>query len=212
MTIITVTSVPASTVAKGTLQITARTRAVTDKATGKKAVIDAANRSRSIIIPEFQPQVSSKYVACVVALLMEAGKDQLGEQWEQTPSITETDSALYTEDALLAFLARKSESKKLTGDAIAAWWNQSGLKAHLVSSNKYSDKQLGALVEQLKNIAAPTPDYNEEKALKRIATLGMVEADLEHEVCAGMIAKLQRIIDKIKAERDAIGSAEELEI
>ena len=211
MATLNITTLPAATVPAGKIQVTARARAGKDK-DGKKTEITAANRSRSVLIDEFRPAVSNKYVNIVCAALYETAKQQLDAQWTADANIKETESTLYTEDALLAYAARESESKKLTGDAIVLWWNQSELKKSLVSSAKYSDKQLGALVEQLKNIAAPTPDYNEEKALKRIATLGMHEADMEHDVCIAMIAKLQRILDKIKAEREKIGDVAELDL
>lgn len=211
MATLTITTVPATTVPAGKIQITARARAGKDK-DGKKTEIAAANRSRSILIDELKPAVSDKYLHLVTAALYETAKQQLDAQWTADANIKETDSALYIEDGLLAYAARERESKKLTGDAIVAWWNQSELKKGLVASKKYTEKQIGQLVEQLKNIAAPTPDYNEEKALKRIATLGMHESDTEHEVCAAMISKLQRIIDKIKAEREKIGDAAELDL
>jgi hypothetical protein len=211
MATLNITTVPAATVPVGKIQVTVRARAGKDK-NGNKTEITAANRSRSVLIDEFRPAVSNKYLNIVCAALYDTAKQQLDAQWSADANIKDTESTLYTEDALLAYAARESESKKLTGDAIVLWWNQSELKKSLVAAGKYSDKQLGALVEQLKNIAAPTPDYNEEKALKRIATLGMHEADLDHDVCVAMIAKLQRIIDKIKAERDKIGDVAELDL
>lgn len=207
MATIIITTVPAATVPAGKIQITARTRAMKDKETGKAKEIPADQRSRSILIDELTPAVSKKYLSIVCAALYETAKQQLDAQWVANALIRETDTALYTEDALLAYAAR--ESGKLTGETIVLWWNQSELKKQL--SAKATDAQLAKLVGELKNIAAPTPDYNEEKALKRIATLGSHDADTEHEVCAAMISKLQRIIDKIRAEREAIGSAEELD-
>lgn len=205
---ITVTTVPATTIPAGHLQVTAATRAVTDKATGKRTEIAAANRSRSILIPEFTPQVSSKYAFLVVAALMDTAKAQLSAQWKDQPGLTEVSSALYTEDALLAFAARESESKKLTADAIATWYDQSELKAYVLTT--YNAQQQARFLGELKNIAAPVPSYNEEKALKRIATLGKFEGDMEHEVCAAMIAKLTNLVARIVAEREALGSLEEL--
>jgi hypothetical protein len=209
MATLTITTVPAATVPAGKVQITARTRAMKDKETGKAKEIPADQRSRSVLIDELTPAVSKKYLNIVCAALYETAKQQLDALWVANPLVREMDSALMTEDALLAYAARESESKKLTGEAIVLWWNQSELKKEL--SKKATDAQLARLVGELKNIAAPTPDYNEEKALKRIATLGTCESDTEHDVCAAMISKLQRIIDKIRAEREAIGSTEELD-
>lgn len=208
MATLTITTAPAATVPKGQIQIIARTRASKD-ADGKKQTIAADQKARAIIINELTPAVSSKYVHLVCAALYETAKQQLSDQWEANAAIKETDSALYTEDALLAYAARTSESKKLTGESIVLWWNGSALKAEL--SKTATDAQLARLVSELKNIAAPTPDYNEEKALKRIATLGKHESDVDNETCAAMIQKLQRIIDKIQAERAAIGDAAELD-
>ena len=206
---LTITTVPATTVAPGTIQITARTRAVTDKTTGKKTEIAADQRSRSITIPELTPSVSAKYMDIVCSALYEAAKQQLGQQWAEDPQIKETSSDLYTENALLAFAVRESEGKKLNSAAILAWWNASEIKKTL--SAKANTKQLTRFAEELENIAAPVPNYSEEKAIKRIATLGTHDSDLENEVCQQLIAKLQRLVNRIQAERAKIGDVEELD-
>lgn len=207
---IAVTTTPATTVEKGYLQVTAGTRAVTDKLTGKKKEIPADQKSRSIIIPEFQPQVSSKYVSIVVSALAQAAKDQLQQQWKDDPMLREVQAAQYTEDAILAFSARQAESKRLSGESIVDWWNQSALKIEL--SKKYSDSQLGRFIEELQHVAAPTITWDEALCTKRIATLGMVEEDTEHEVCAAMIRRLAAKIDAIKKIREAVSAQEELPI
>jgi len=195
MALIQVATVPAAIVEKGKLQITARTRVGKDK-----KEIPADQRSRSIVIPEFAPNVSSKYVSLVVAALSEAAKTQLAAQWEAEPMIREVDDALYTEDSIIAFMAREAESKKLTSASIVAWYEQSELKKEMAP--KYNEAQIKKFVQQLENIAAPVPSYTEEAALKRIVSLGKHEKDAEHEVCAQMIAKLTRHVDMMKKKRE----------
>lgn len=209
MAMLTITTVPATTVTPGTIQVTARTRATTDKATGKKTEIATDQRSRSILIQELTPGVSAKYMDIVCAALCEAAKQQLGQQWADEPSIKETNSELYTENALLAFAVRESEGKKLNSAAIIAWFNQSEIKKTLAA--KANAKQMTRFVEELENIAAPVPNYSEEKALKRIMTLGTHDSDMEHEACQQLIAKLQRLVNRIQAERAKLGDVEELD-
>ncbi len=208
---IVVSTVPATVVPSGFVQIVARTRATTDKTTGTKKEIAADQRSRSILIPELTPNVSSKYISLVCSALAEAAKAQLTAQWEADSNLREVDAALYAEDSILAFTAREAESKKLTGANILAWFEQSALKADFTA--KYSAGQLKRFTAELENIAAPVLSadfYNEEKALKRIVTLGKHERDSEHETVGLMVAKLQRFIDKTRKMREEIGSLEEI--
>ena len=201
---LTVSTIPATEVPRGMLQVTASTRS------SKGKEIPADQRSRSIIIPEFQPQVSSKYAGIVCSALALAAKEQLQQQWKDNPQLREVQAAQYTEDAILAFSARQAESKRLSGDSIVEWWNQSGLKVEL--SKKYSDKQLGIFIGELQHVAASVITWDEEKCLKRIATLGMVEEDAEHDICASMIRRLTAKVDAIRKAREDIGSIEELDI
>lgn len=207
---IAVSTVPATIIDKGMIQITASTKATTDKATGKKKEIPQDQRSRSIIIPEFTPNVSSKYISIVTTALMETAKQQLSAQWKDDPMLREVQAAQYTEDALLGYAARQAESKRLSADSIVAWWNDSALKQQLCE--KYNDKQLAQFVTEIQHIAAPSIQWSEEKCLRRIATLGTCEEDTENEVCAAMIRRLNNKIEQIKKEREAIGSTEELDL
>lgn len=207
-----VSTTPANAVPVGQLQIIARTRATTDKATGKKMEITTANRSRSILIAEFTPAVSSKYISLVSAALAEAAKQQLAAQWEANPDLREVDTALYSEDSILAFCAREAESKKLTAAGIQLWWAQSELCKEFTAA--YKPGQLVRFLKELENLSAPVLSadmYNEEKALKRIVTLAKHERDAEHEIVGQMIRKLQSYCDRIKAVRDSIGSLEEID-
>lgn len=204
-----VSTVRAAIVPKGKLQITAGTRATKDKVTGVKKEIAADQRSRSIIIDEFNPSVESKYVSLVTSALSEVAKVQLTMQWENDPMLREVDAALYTEDALLLFAARDAESKKLSKETIEAWFNASELKSYLVK--QYSEAQVKKFLSELQNIAAPVMTaYNEEKALKRIVTLGKFDTDVESPVAMAMIARLQRFVDELKKQREEIGSVEEI--
>lgn len=204
-----VSTVRAAIVPKGKLQITAGTRATKDKTTGVKKEIPADQRSRSILIDEFSPSVESKYVSLVTSALTEVAKVQLTTQWENDPMLREVDAALYTEDALLLFAAREAESKKLSKETIDAWFNASPLKAYLTTT--YNEKQVRKFVTDLHNLAAPViTEFNEEKALKRIVTLGKFDEDAEQPIVASMIARLQKFVDGLKKQREEIGDVEEI--
>jgi hypothetical protein len=212
VTMLAVTTVPTIIVPKGFVQVIARTRATTDKESGKKKEIAADQKCRAILMPELTPNVSSKYVSLVTSALGELAKAQLSAQWEQDASIKEVPAALYTEDALLAYGAREAESKKLTGASILQWFEQSELCKEF-QEKKYSEGQIKRFRMELENIAAPVLSadfYNEEKALKRIATIGKHERDTEHETAQLMVAKLQRFIEKTRKMREEIGSLEEI--
>lgn len=207
---LTVTSVPAATVPVGMLQIVAGTRAVRDKATGKLQEIPTDQRARAVLIPEFHIDAPSKFVALISSALGELAKKQLSDQWESNPELREVDAGSYTLDSLLLYSARKAESEKLNSTAIADWWKESSLRK--TAQSRYNPAQIARLLEELENIAAPVLNpkyYNEEKALRRIVSLA---SDSDHPIADKMIAKLQRYVDKIRAERESIGDAIELDI
>lgn len=212
VTKIQVSTVPATVVPVGMLQVVARTRATTDKTTGLKTEIPLNQRSRSILIPDFRIDAPSKFVSLISSELGELAKQQLQAAWEANPDLREVDAAAYTLDSLLLFSAREAESRKLNSASILAWWTDSELIRSM--QQRYTPAQLKRFVLSLENIAAPVLSaefYNEEKALKRIVTLATHPADAEHPVVIQMIAKLQRYVDRIIAQRDAIGSIEEID-
>jgi len=207
-----VSTIPATVVPAGHLQVVARTRATTDKTTGQKTEIPLHARSRSILIPEFSIDAPSKFVSLISSALGELAKQQLSAAWEANPDLREVDAAAYTLDSLLLFSAREAESRKLNSASILTWWMDSQLLRTM--SARYTPAQLKRFVLSLENIAAPVLSaefYNEEKALKRIVTLATHPADAENPIVIQMIAKLQRYIDRIIAQREAIGSIEEID-
>lgn len=205
MTMITVSSVPAVLVQAGFVQITAGTRIGKDK---KEIVAD--QRSRSILIPELKVNAERKYQDLILSCLYDVAKQQLAATWKESSMFKEVPAASYTEEALLAFAAREAESKKLSADSILAFWKESELRKFVEVT--YTEKQVAQFLTELTNIAAPVPNYNETQALKRIATLGKFPADVDNDVCASMITKLQRVVERIRAEREKLFSAEELEL
>lgn len=210
---LTVSTVPATTVQAGYLQVTANTRAVTDKETGTKREIPANQRSRSIIIPEFSIDAPSKFVSLITGALHKLAIQQLKETWEAAPDVKQVTAASYTLDSLLLYAAREAESRKLNADSIMGWWNDSQLRAAMLA--KYSPAQIKRFALELSNIAAPVLSaqfYNEDKALRRIVTLATYDADASHPVVIQMIAKLQRYVDRIITERESLGSVEELDL
>ncbi len=203
--IINVTKTPAASVNRGFLQITARTRKGKD---GKD--IPADQRSRSIVIPEFTPNVNSKYVSIVVAALSATAKAQLEQQWADNPDLATTSTTLYMEDALLLFAAREAEGAKLSAERIREWWQTSALREEMAT--KYSAAQLEKFLKQLENIAAPgLTAYNEETALKRMVSLAKFEADANNTTVVQMIARLDSHVKKIQQQREELGSVEEIE-
>ena len=209
---IEVSAIPATVVPAGMLQVVARTRAVTDKATGTKTEIPLNQRSRSILIPEFHIDAPSKFVSLISSALGDLAQQQLRAAWDANPDLREVDAAAYTLDSLLLFSAREAESRKLNSASILSWWESSDLRRDMMA--RYSPTQLRRFVLSLENIAAPVLSaefYNEERALKRIVTLATHPADSENPIVIQMIAKLQRYVDRIIAQRDAIGSVEEID-
>lgn len=197
MNVLSVTTVPAATVPAGKLQITATTRA-----TKGKEIADA-DRSRSIIVDEYTPNVADKYVLLVSSALASLAKDQLAALWKESDP-REVDASLFLEDSLLAYSQREAESKKLTKEVIADWWKASQFRL-------FCEKKFGAkashILARLQNLSAPKPDYTEDQALQAIALFGAIELEEGDEIAPRLVAKLQDIVDKIRATREAIESS-----
>lgn len=114
-----VSSVPATVVPAGFVQIYAGTRASTDKDTGKKKVIDPANKSRSIVMKELVVTGAGRFEDFVRSQLYTVAESQLKEEWkDKGNNWTETPEELWTIDALLTYAARKSEVMKLNGELV----------------------------------------------------------------------------------------------
>ena len=195
VTMIAVSTVPASVVPEKHVQITARTKQ------GKDGTeIAAENRSRSIIIAELTPAVSSKYVSLVCGALYEVAKQQLTQLWRDNDP-KEVAAALFSEDGLLAFSAREAESKRLTGDSITSWWNEGAgvaLKSSVISS--HGEKGAGMVIERLKNLAAPTTTkFNIARCQQYIALIGE-HCDIEDEFTSRLVSKLAEHQRKLEAE------------
>lgn len=206
-----VSSVEPAEVPKGQVLVIARTRATTDRATGKKKEIEAANRMRCVLIPELEVRIESKFVMFVLSALYDIAKDQLSALWEEHgDSMVEVDAAIWHVDALLGYAARKAETKKLSADSIVAWFATSELKKKLVA--KYNEKQIAALLDDLKAIASPVIPWSEEKLLKRIALIGGSEDDATTDVGASMIRKMSNRAEAMKKDREALGSMDDIEV
>lgn len=88
----------------------------------KNKTVDAANRVRSILVPELTVPdgVPSKFARVVLAALYDAARAQLAAAWEQNPALQEVSASAYTIDGLLAFAAVQAESRRLTSETITA--------------------------------------------------------------------------------------------
>ena len=192
MTMLPITTVPALKVAAGHVQLTAGTRATKGK------VIPPEQRSRSVVIPELVIQVERKYQALVIDALYQAGEDQLRALWKNTDP-KETDEALWTEDSLLAFATRQAESKRLNGETIAAWYEDSEIRAAMFKAG--GQKRADAVLARLQNLAAPQPSYSLEQCQSAIVLLA---EDAGSDLGRTLIMKLQRIIERIEADRKAL--------
>lgn len=192
MPMLPITTTPAIKVTAGFIQLTAGTRATKGK------VIPVDQRSRSIIIPELTPQVEKKFLSLVIDALYQAGEDQLRALWKESDP-KESDSTLWTEDSLLAFANRQAESKRLNGDTIQAWYEDSAIRASMIAAG--GTKRADAVLARLQNLAAPQPSYSLEQCQSAIVLLA---DDAASDLGRALILKLQRIIDRIEADRRAL--------
>lgn len=192
MPMLPITATPALKVDAGYVQLTAGTRATKGK------VIPADQRSRSIIIPELTPQVEKKFLSLVIDALYQAGEDQLRALWKESDP-KESDATLWTEDSLLAFANRQAESKRLNGDSIQAWYDDSCIRTAMLNAG--GNKRADAVLARLQNLAAPQPSYSLEQCQSAIVLLA---DDAASDIGRTLIMKLQRIIERIEADRKAL--------
>jgi len=192
MSMLPITTVPSLKVEPGFVQLTAGTRATKGK------VIPADQRSRSIVIPELTPQVERKFLSLVIDALYQAGEDQLRALWKESDP-KESDSTLWTEDSLLAFANRQAESKRLNGDTILAWYEDSAIRAAMIKAG--GEKRAAAVLARLQNLAAPQPSYSLEQCQSAIVLLA---DDAASDMGRTLILKLQRIIERIESDRKAL--------
>lgn len=192
MPMLPITTVPSLKVESGFIQLTAGTRATKGK------VIPADQRSRSIVIPELALTVERKFFTLVIEALYSAGEDQLRALWKESDP-KESDSALWTEDSLLAFANRQAESKRLNGDTILAWYEDSAIRAAMLKAG--GTKRADAVLARLQNLAAPQPSYSLEQCQSAIVLLA---DDAVSDMGRTLVLKLQRIIERIEADRRAL--------
>lgn len=192
MSMLPITTVPSLKVAAGHVQLTAGTRATKGK------VIPAEQRSRSIVIPELTPAVEKKFFSLVLDALYQAGEDQLRALWRESDP-KESDATLWTEDSLLAFANRQAESKRLNGDTILAWYEDSSIRTAMLAAG--GEKRAAAVLARLQNLAAPQPSYSLEQCQSAIVLLA---EDADTDIGRTLILKLQRIIERIEADRKAL--------
>lgn len=192
MVMLPITAVPALKVESGYVQLNAGTRATKGK------TIPPEQRSRSIIIPELTPTVEKKFFSLVLDALYQAGEDQLRALWKESDP-KESDAALWTEDSLLAFATRQAESKRLNGDTILAWYEDSTIRAEMIKAG--GEKRAAAVLARLQNLAAPQPSYSLEQCQSAMVLLA---DDADTDMGRTLIMKLQRIIERLQADRRAL--------
>lgn len=149
--VVTVSTVAPASIPARMIPVIARTKAK------KGETISDSQRLRAIVIPEFSlVDLPSKWQMFAHAQLAEIAKQQLAELWKQNgDSLREVAASLFSVDSLLAFAAREADSRRLTGDSIAA--NASEFISTL-------NPKLQALAKEiLVSMAAPTKKGDEKQ-------------------------------------------------
>lgn len=148
MATINVSIIRQTATAKGIIEVFCNTRETKGK------TIDPANKLRSILIPELDlSALPSKFVVPVTGMFYDLARQQLAGLWKDNSALREVDSALFTVDGLLAYAARESESKRLTGDSIKV------AAKEFISSLKQESQETATKI--LINMAAPGDRRNE---------------------------------------------------
>lgn len=195
-----VTLIPVSTVApvvipKGMIAVT-----VSAKETKKTGAIDPSQKKRAIVIPEWTPNVSSKYVSTVCEALHRIAKDQLAAIWKDADP-KEIAAALFTEDSLLAYAARIAESSRLTKESVEAWFIDSEFRKNLAS--KYSEKQIQNIGARLQNLAAPVPSYSEAQYHAVLSLFAEFDST-EDEFLSRLNTRAAEKLAKMIADRESL--------
>lgn len=153
------------TAGDGQETVVARTRST------EKNPVAEANRLRCIVIPELRVNdIASKYHSRIMAALRQDASKQLDSLWKATPSLREVPAAIWSVDSLLLFAARETESKRLTSDNLAAWFEASDLAKRIAARPEHDDL-MAEWLERIQKFAAPTLDLNADECALVMRTM-----------------------------------------
>jgi hypothetical protein len=173
---------------------------------GTKREVDNANRYRCIVIPELSIDgVPSKFHSLCLQALRDVAKAQFTNIWQQNPQIREVQAAIWSVDSLLLYAARETESKRLTKENLATWFDASNLCKELMQAG--DAKKLSNWKERICKLAAPTLDWGRDLcdlAILRLAS----DCDDENIIGKQLVAKLTARIDTLKRQLEEIAELE----
>lgn len=145
--------------------------------TKEKKVTDE-QRYRSIAIAEFSlPTVEDKFRKVLVSKFYELAKERLEDLMaESNRMLREVNCSLFTVESLLEYYAIVAVSQRLTGDAVAAWFDNS-------STGKYIVQRCGTDTAKLKKFrdfyiktASPNHGINPKTCEALLATMQVEDA------------------------------------
>jgi hypothetical protein len=159
---ITVSTVAASNLPVGFVQVTAKTKTTTGGPT-----LQPQDRQRCILIPELILEgLPSKFMEFTRAALHEAAREQLATLWkEQGAALKTVHPALFSVDGLLAWAGRVVESRRLSGDTIKAALAETGILTAIGVPAQRQDEAIAILA----SFAGPSKLGN-EKQLRSLST------------------------------------------
>lgn len=169
----------------------------------EKQPIPEGGRYRAIVIPKPDTSgVPSKFSVLVDSALNSIAAAQLKELWDDAEDgFTTVSAALWNTDSLLVYSARKSESQRLSGDTIAAWFAASVIRSRILKIEDDAKRaaQLKKYAEGFASVAAPVISRNEDECTQLLKLLDA--EDQENIIVRQMCARLRNRINEMRKQR-----------
>lgn len=194
MTTLQVSSTRATKIDPGYVEIFTYARETKDKK------IEAANRTRAIIIPELVvTDLPAKFADFVRGQLYTIAKSQLAELWKENGNQwVETPLDLWTVDSLLAYAARTQETQRLNAELVKTVF------AEFLET--CDEKKRDAIRDALISCASPSPSMTLKQAEFLSQRITNWLADQEEEGHWAARAVLRKV-DKHAADLKALDEA-----
>jgi hypothetical protein len=177
---------------------------------GTPRIVDNANRFRCIIIPTLSVDgVPSKFQSLVMSALRATAAKQFDSIWKADPMVREVPAAIWSVDSLLLFAARETESKRLSKETIAAWYETSQLCAKLTAKN--NDKMVAKYLAECTGLAAAVFSYTPKRCTELLGLLVATVTDEDDAIGLQLIAKLQRKLEEYAKQDEDTGEVPTLD-
>lgn len=168
----------------------------------KDSKITPEQKHRNVVIPEFSlPQVEDKFRSVLLEKFYELAKSYLEAKMEESNRmLREIPAADFSIDSLLRYFSERVQSSRMTGEAVAAWFDASATIQAL--TKRFGDSAEGkAKLQKVRTLyvktASPNHGINPKTCESLLATLD--DGDKESAIYTALATKWNATIQKSQA-------------